>query len=202
MPPKKRQSNLRQSRTNTQDIRAHLGLSQRESQTQNKYFDDDILIADYRIAKQRITRHQGPEAVARRVERLYDLQQEQLKQALAQSRLKIHFTCDTWTSNYAAIELLAVTARWVTPEGSLTKALLNLHNPPLGHAGLETALRLIQTIKQFGTTNPGYMTFDNADCNDTMMKEMSEDLERDMGIIWDPTQYRTRCFGASKQAYP
>jgi hypothetical protein len=433
MPPKKRQSNQRQSRTNTQDIRAHLGLSQRESQTQNKDLDDDILIADYRIAKQRITRHQGqkrvnvtadqvdslgdtlsryqsdgsplsdaletadlepspkrqrtiltqtnplptpqstaqssartvnliptatpapiddtvlrppssfqrkrkvratrgdgdeiwaysrvargaeplrekggkriwycascaystsnykhirkhlpyehnvrlsatpipsretpllqylrpsstlpqdnielqnqlrnlvdsrvandllitlitrhhmsfrfveyPEfheliamfnpaatdvlikshtSVARHVERLYDLQQEQLKQALAQSRSKIHFTCDTWTSNYAALELLAVTARWVTPEGRLTKALLNLHNLPLGHAGLETAPRLIQTIKQFGITNPGYITSDNADCNDTMMKEMSEVLEQDMGITWDPIQNRTRCFG-------
>ncbi|KAG9512705.1 hypothetical protein KCU64_g8956, partial [Aureobasidium melanogenum] len=134
-------------------------------------------------------------SVARHVERLYDLQQEQLKQALAQSRSKIHFTCDTWTSNYAALELLAVTARWVTPEGRLTKALLNLHNLPLGHAGLETAPRLIQTIKQFGITNPGYITSDNADCNDTMMKEMSEVLERDMGIIWDPVQHRTRCFG-------
>jgi hypothetical protein len=42
--------------------------------------------------------------------------------------------------------------------------------------------------------NPGYITSDNASCNDTMMPELSRPLDA-IDIVWDPVQYRTRCFG-------
>lgn len=111
----------------------------------------------------------GHTTVARHIERLYRLQQDQLRKAIAQSKSQIHFTTDSWTSNYGNLELLAVTGRWVTPDGRLSKALLNLHNLPNGHAGKLTAPCLFETIKSLDIRNPGYITSDNATCNDTMM---------------------------------
>jgi hypothetical protein len=92
------------------------------------------------------------------------------------------------------LELLAVTGRWVTPDGKLSKALLNLHNLPEGHAGKLTAACLFETIQSLRIKNPGYITSDNATCNDTMMAELSRLLDT-IDIVWDPVQYRTRCFG-------
>jgi hypothetical protein len=136
----------------------------------------------------------GHTTVARHIERLYQLQQNQLRIAIAQAKSQVHFTTDSWTSNYGNLELLAVTGRWVTPDGKLSKALLNLHNLPNGHAGKLTAPCLFKTIKSLGIKNPGYITSDNATCNDTMMVELSKLLET-IEIDWDPVQYRTRCFG-------
>lgn len=136
----------------------------------------------------------GHTTVARHIERLYHLQQDQLRQSIAQSKSQIHFTTDSWTSNYGNLKPLAVTGRWVTPDGRLSKALLNLHNLPDGHAGKLTAPYLFETIKSLGIKNPGYITSDNASCNDTMMAELSK-LLASIDIDWDPVQCRTRCFG-------
>ncbi|THY67126.1 hypothetical protein D6C86_10588 [Aureobasidium pullulans] len=143
----------------------------------------------------------GHTTVARHIERLYHLQQDQLRQSIAQFKSQIHFTTDSWTSNYGNLEPLAVTGRWVTPDGRLSKALLNLHNLPDGHAGKLTAPYLFKTIKSLGIKNPGYITSDNASCNDTMMAELSK-LLASIDIDWDPVQCRTRCFGHQNNLIP
>ncbi|KAG9705940.1 hypothetical protein KCU69_g4090, partial [Aureobasidium melanogenum] len=121
---------------------------------------------------------------------------EQLKALLATSRSLIHFTCDAWTANYGNHELLSITARFVASDGKLSKALLALHKLSAGHAGAQCAPLFFDTIVTYGIEQKiGYITSDNATCNDTMMSHLATLFSERLSIDWDPIQHRTRCFG-------
>ncbi|CAD0099603.1 unnamed protein product [Aureobasidium mustum] len=134
--------------------------------------------------------------VAKHVKKEHDFYQEQLKALLATSRSLIHFTCDAWTANYGSHELLSITARFVDSDGKLSKALLALHKLSAGHAGAQCAPLFFNTIVTYGIEQKiGYITSDNATCNDTMMSHLATLFSERLSIDWDPIQHRTRCFG-------
>jgi hypothetical protein len=134
--------------------------------------------------------------VAKHVKKEHDFYQEQLKGLLTTSRSLIHFTCDTWTANYGSHELLSITARFIASDGKLSKALLALHKLPCGHAGAQCAPLFFETIVDYGIEQKvGYITSDNATCNDTMMSHLATLFSERLSIDWDPIQHRTRCFG-------
>ncbi|KAG9630485.1 hypothetical protein KCU64_g17039, partial [Aureobasidium melanogenum] len=133
--------------------------------------------------------------VAKHVKKEHDFYQEQLKALLATSRSLIHFTCDAWTANYGSHELLSITARFVDSDGKLSKALLALHKLSAGHAGAQCAPLFFDTIVTYGIEQKiGYITSDNATCNDTMMSHLATLFSERLSIDWDPIQHRTRCF--------
>ncbi|KAH0358818.1 hypothetical protein KCU65_g10179, partial [Aureobasidium melanogenum] len=134
--------------------------------------------------------------VARHIKKEHDFYKEQLKALLATSRSLIHFTCDAWTANYGSHELLSITARFVASDGKLSKALLALHNLSAGHAGAQCAPLFFDTVVKYGIEQKiGYITSDNATCNDTMMSHLAALFSERLSIDWDPIQHRTRCFG-------
>jgi hypothetical protein len=134
--------------------------------------------------------------VAKHIKKEHDFYQEQLKALLRTSRSLIHFTCDAWTANYGSHELLSITARFIASDGTLSKALLALHKLPSGHAGAECAPLFFNTIVDYGIEQKvGYITSDNATCNDTMMSHLATLFSERLSIDWDPIQHRTRCFG-------
>ncbi|KAH0282303.1 hypothetical protein KCU62_g9823, partial [Aureobasidium sp. EXF-3399] len=134
--------------------------------------------------------------VAKHVKKEHDFYQEQLKALLTTSRSLIHFTCDAWTANYGSHELLSITARFIASDGKLSKALLALYKLPSGHAGAERAPLFFDTIVNYGIKQKvGYITSDNATCNDTMMSHLATLSSERLSIDRDPIQHRTRCFG-------
>ena len=61
-----------------------------------------------------------------------------------------------------------------------------------GHAGLLVAAEVIRVLDVYGIRNMlGYTTTDNATCNDTMCRALSDSLSSD----WDATEGRLRCAG-------
>lgn len=105
-----------------------------------------------------------------------------LKQELRLARSKIHFTVDTWTSpNYT--EFQAITGHFIDKAGQLRNALLGLPELVAGHSGSETAQLFQETVNKLEISHKlGWVTSDNASCNDTMMKELSIWLEGE-GVV-------------------
>jgi hypothetical protein len=134
--------------------------------------------------------------VAIHVKKKHDFYQEQLKGLLTTSRSLIHFTCDAWTAKYGSHELLSTTARFIASDGKLSKALLALHKSPSGHAGAQCAPLFFEAIVDYGIEQKiGYLTSDNAACNDTMMSHLATLFSERLSIDLKPIQHRTRCFG-------
>lgn len=133
----------------------------------------------------------------RRITSSFERQKQAVKQHLHAAKSLIHFTTDTWRSGNR-LELQAITARFVTPDGRLQKALLALKEMPEGHAGVYVAREIFNCLLDYEITHKiGWITSDNATANDTMSDHLcvllSEEL--DPPVHWDPIKRRTRCLG-------
>jgi hypothetical protein len=128
--------------------------------------------------------------IARQIAATFDAKKNQLKDVLQQSKSLIHLTTDTWHSpNFK--EFQAITATFVTAEGRLSKALLNLCELSEGHAGATVAPLVLSTLKDYQIDQKlGFITADNHGANDTLCRALSEELEH-----WQPEQRRLRCLG-------
>ncbi|KAL1581666.1 hypothetical protein WHR41_09652 [Cladosporium halotolerans] len=133
----------------------------------------------------------SPTTTANHVKRTFEARRIELAEHLRRSRSKIHLTTDTWHSPNRK-QLQAITAHWLRDDGSACKALLSLTEMPDGHAGLLVAAEVIRVLDLYGIRKMlGYTTTDNATCNDTMCRALSDSL----GSDWDATEGRLRCAG-------
>ena len=131
----------------------------------------------------------SPTTTANHVKRTFETRRIELEEHLRRSRSKIHLTTDTWYSPNRK-QLQAITAHWLRDDGSPCIALLSLIELPDGHAGLLVAAEVIHLLDIYGIRHMlGYITADNATCNNTMCRALSESL----GSDWDATEERLRC---------
>ncbi len=134
------------------------------------------------------------QTTANRVAKTYRVRQQQLKEQLQQSRSLVHLTTDTWNSPNNK-ELQAITAHFVDDEGRLQKALLALPELDNGHSGVGVARYVLRAINCYGfKERVGYITTDNATCNDTLCEELSKEL-----VNWKTPERRLRCVGPYHQ---
>ena len=128
--------------------------------------------------------------LAARIDETFTAKKTQLKNVLQQSRSLIHITTDTWHSpNHK--ELQAITASFVTNEGSHQKALLDLCELPEGHAGAQVAPFVLETLKDYQIEHKlGYLTADNHGANDTLCEALAKEV-----VDWKPSERRLRCVG-------
>jgi hypothetical protein len=133
------------------------------------------------------TSHQS---VSNHIGLTFDLQREQLKESLQQSLSLIHLTTDTWHSpNHT--ELQAITAHWIDSSKVKRKALLDLPELPNGHAGVEVAPFILETLRSFNIEHKlGYITADNHGANDKMCEFIATELSE-----FNPLERRLRCMG-------
>lgn len=133
----------------------------------------------------------SPTTTANHIKRTFEARRIELAGLLRRSRSKIHLTTDTWHSPNRK-ELQAITAHWLRADGSACKALLALTEMPGGHSGRLVATEVIRTLEVYGVRHLlGYTTTDNATCNDTMCRALSDSLDSD----WDAVEGRLRCAG-------
>jgi hypothetical protein len=112
--------------------------------------------------------------LTKHVKKEHGFYQEQLKALLTTFQSLIHSTCDTWKTNYGSHELLSITDRFVVPDGKLSKALLALHKLQSGHPGAHCAPLFFETIVKYGIEQQfGYITSNNATCDDTIMSHLA-----------------------------
>jgi hypothetical protein len=81
------------------------------------------------------------------------------------------------------------------PLGSMDVDATNIHGYPSSAFTAQCAPLFFETIVDYGIEQKiGYITSDNATCNDTMMSHLATLLSERLSIDWDPLQHRTRCF--------
>ena len=133
---------------------------------------------------------QSHSTVARKIDQTFTAKKLQLKHVLQQSKSLIHITTDTWHApNFK--EFQAINATFVTAEGRLQKALLDLAELPEGHAGATVAPFVLRALEDFEIKERlGYITADNHGANDTMCRAISQELTN-----WQPQERRLRCLG-------
>lgn len=132
---------------------------------------------------------------ANHLRQTFELKRRLVAEALANTVSKIHLTTDTWHSpNH--IEFQAITAHWLGHDGKLKKALLALSEMLEGHTGILVADEVLKVLKDYGIDpNLGYITTDNATCNDTLMRSLATKMKAEYDINYDPKEYRLRCAG-------
>jgi hypothetical protein len=133
----------------------------------------------------------SPTTTTNHVKRTFEARLIELADHLRRSRSKILLTTNTWHSPNRK-QLQAINAHWLRDDGSACKALLSLTEMPDGHAGLLVAAEVIRVPDVYGIRNMlGYTTTDNATCNDTICRALSDSL----GSDWDAMEGRLRCAG-------
>ena len=120
--------------------------------------------------------------------------QQQLAHLFHQSKSKIHFTFDLWTSpNHRAF--LGVIAHWLDSNYKLQSTVIGMRRFHGRHTGENLAACFLEVLQPYSMTEKiGYFTLDNARNNDTALQHIRRYLnERD--ISFDPVQRRLHCFG-------
>jgi len=120
--------------------------------------------------------------------------QSELIRKLSCSRSRIHFTFHIWTSpNHGAF--FGVVTHWMDQTLRLHSTVLGMRRFKGRHTGENQAKHFWDIIKTYQiTANIGYFTLDNASNNDTALKYIAKHLQ-ELGLEFNPTQRRLRCFG-------
>jgi hypothetical protein len=129
---------------------------------------EDLLITSRRTAMRHISAN-------------FELYASQLREKLQNSQSMIHIASDLWTSPHRHA-LLAVCAQWVDKDYKLQKALLGLPECRYGHGGERQASLIAKTLRNFGITNFGYHTGDNATSNNTCLESLSRSFREEYGV--------------------
>ena len=86
---------------------------------------------------------------------------------------RIHVSCDLWTSTND-LPILVIILHYVNKKGKVRKTVAAMKDVSGSHTGVNLAEVVMEVIKEWGIQDKqGYFMMDNADNNDTMMKEIA-----------------------------
>jgi len=119
--------------------------------------------------------------------------QQHLARLFRQSKSKIHFTFDLWSSpNYRAF--LGVVAHWLDSNYKLQSTVIGMRRFHGRHTGENQAASFLKVVEPYSITEKiGYFTLDNASNNNTALQYIAKHLN-ELGIPFDPVQRRLPCF--------
>jgi len=120
--------------------------------------------------------------------------QQSLTRLFRQSRSKVHFTFDMWTSpNYRAF--LGVVANWLDSDYELQSTVIGMRRFYRRHTGDNLAACFLEIIDPYTIIDKiGCFTLDNATNNDTALQHIAQHL-KELDILFDPLQRCLPCFG-------
>ncbi|EJP61141.1 putative transposase [Beauveria bassiana ARSEF 2860] len=125
----------------------------------------------------------------------YDCKQEFVKRALQNSLSSIHIVPDNWTSPNL-LGVLGFTVQFVTEDHGLQSLVVGIKELGGQHSGENMAEAIMEFIREYGIASKvGYFMMDNASNMNTMIDQISDDLEREFGVFYDPLPHRLRCLG-------
>ena len=105
--------------------------------------------------------------------RQFKVEKERIKATLQNSKIKIHLSCDIWTSS-SNKPILGVVAHYISNPGALESAILAMKEIEGDHKGKNLAPVIMEVINDWKLASKlGYIVMDNAPNNDTMMKALS-----------------------------
>lgn len=125
----------------------------------------------------------------------YDNKKEFIKRALQNALSSIHIVPDNWTSPNC-LGVIGFTAQFVTEDHGLQSIVLRIRELDGQHSGENMAEAIMEFIREYGIASKvGYFMMDNAGNMNTMIDKVSDGLEHEFDIFYDPLPHRLRCFG-------
>ncbi|KAJ6436011.1 transposase-like protein [Purpureocillium lavendulum] len=125
----------------------------------------------------------------------YDNKKEFVKRALQNALSSIHIVPDNWTSPNC-LGVIGFTAQFVTEDHGLQSIVLRIRELDGQHSGENMAEAIMEFIREYGIASKvGYFMMDNASNMNTMIDKVSDELEHEFDVFYDPLPHRLRCFG-------
>jgi hypothetical protein len=114
-----------------------------------------------------------------------------LKNALS----SIHIVPDNWTSlNY--LKIIGFTVQFVTEDHGLLSLLIKIKEMEKQHSAEHMAEAIMEFIREYGIASKvRYFMMDNASNMNIIIDKISDDLESEFNIFYDPFPHRLRCSG-------
>ncbi len=129
------------------------------------------------------------------LQRGYDNKKEFVKRALQNALSSVHIVPDNWTSPNC-LGVIGFTVQFVTEDHGLLSLVARVKELDGQHSGENMAEAIIEFIREYGIASKvGYFMMDNAGNMNTMIDKVSDDLEHEFGVFYDPLPHRLRCFG-------
>ncbi|KAK2468861.1 hypothetical protein H9L39_19453 [Fusarium oxysporum f. sp. albedinis] len=125
----------------------------------------------------------------------YDNKKEFVKRALQNALSSIHIVPDNWTSPNS-LGVIGFTVQFVTEDHGLQSLVVRIKELQGQHSGENMAEAIMEFIREYGIASKvGYFMMDNATNMNTMIDKVSDDLEHEFDVFYDPLPHRLRCFG-------
>jgi hypothetical protein len=125
----------------------------------------------------------------------YDNKKEFVKRALQNALSSIHIIPDNWTSPNG-LGVIGFTVQFVTEDHGLQSLVVRIKELEGEHSGEHMAEAIMEFIREYGiATKVGYFMMDNASNMNTMIDKVSDELEREFDVFYDPLPHRLRCTG-------
>lgn len=129
------------------------------------------------------------------LQRGYDSKKEFVRRALQNALSSIHIVPDNWTSpNHLGV--IGFTVQFVTEDHGLLSLVVRIKELEGQHSGENMAEAIMEFVREYGIASKvGYFMMDNASNLNTMIDKVSDDLEREFDVFYNPLPHRLRCFG-------
>jgi hypothetical protein len=125
----------------------------------------------------------------------YDNKKEFVKRALQNALSSIHIVPDNWTTPNC-LGVIGFTVQFVTEDHGLQSLVVRIKELEGQHSGEHMAEAIMEFIREYGIASKvGYFMMDNASNMNTMIDKISDDLEREFNVFYDPLPHRLRCSG-------
>ncbi|KAK8912227.1 putative AC transposase [Metarhizium anisopliae] len=125
----------------------------------------------------------------------YEEKKEVVKRALQNALSSIHVVPDNWTSPNC-LGVIGFTVQFVTEDHGLQSLVVRIKELEGQHSGENMAEAIMEFIREYGIASKvGYFMMDNATNMNTMIDKISDDLEHEFDVFYDPLPHRLRCVG-------
>ena len=129
------------------------------------------------------------------LKRAYGNKKEFAKRALQNALSAIHIVPDNWTSPNS-FGVLGLTVQFVTEDQGLQSLVMRATELEGQHSGENMAEAIMEFVREYGIASKvGYFMMDNASNMNTMIDKVSDDLQHEFDVFYDPLPHRLRCFG-------
>jgi hypothetical protein len=103
----------------------------------------------------------------------YEDQKEKVKQRIQSAKLRIHISCNLWTSPNS-LAILGIIGHYVIEDGQLEHHILALKDINSEHNGSHLVAAILKVVNKWGFASKlGYFVMDNAGNNNTIIRSLS-----------------------------
>ena len=135
------------------------------------------------------------DTIKKDLQRAYDNKKEFVKNALQNALSSIHIVPDNWTSPNC-FGIIGFTVQFVSEDHGLQSLVVGIKELEGQHSGENMAEAIMEFIREYGIASKvGYFMMDNASNMNTMIDKISDDLEQEFDVFYDPLPHRLRCIG-------